>query len=148
MLSGGDIRTDNSASLPRFFSVIGNNRCKNKTLSLKRNPLTIMTSSMVLKFFSHRKHLARFVVGWVAVLNSLHTGHKNRKTPSLIFDGMDNSSLISRLTGIAFLNSNNSWDENRCFMANLSLVSGLITAFFSGKLTLLYTQTHGLSVAS
>ena len=94
------------------------------------NCWTAITRSMVLKFFSHLKHRARFVAGCVAVWNSWQTGQRKRKTPSLIFEGICNSSLISRLTGIAFLNSNNSWDENRFFMDSLSVFMGLTTVFF------------------
>jgi len=94
---------------------------KNWTLSLNPYPLTSMTRSIELKFFSHRKHLARLVDGFTAVWNSLHTGHRKRKTPSLIFEGICNWSLISISTGILFLNSNNSRDENLFFMGHLIL---------------------------
>jgi hypothetical protein len=40
---------------------------KKDTLSLNPYPLTSITISMVLKFFSHRKHLARLVEGFTAV---------------------------------------------------------------------------------
>jgi hypothetical protein len=47
----------------------------------------MMTMSMVLKLRSQRKHLARLVLALVAVWNSLHNGQRNRKYPSLNFDG-------------------------------------------------------------
>lgn len=91
---------------------------KNKTLSLNPLPLTAMTRSMVLKFFSHRKHLARLVFGLTAVWNSLQVGHRKRKKLSLIFVGICNS-LISISTGMLFLRSNNSRDENLALIKHL-----------------------------
>ena len=57
----------------------------------------VITISMVLKFFLHQKHLPRLVLGLTAVWNLLHKGHRKRKKPSLILDGIANSFLIKIL---------------------------------------------------
>ncbi|MBE7547669.1 MAG: hypothetical protein HS127_11205 [Planctomycetia bacterium] len=44
-----------------------------------------MTMSMVLKFFLQRKHLARFVFGLVAELNSEQRGQRKRKIAFGVF---------------------------------------------------------------
>ena len=61
------------------------------TLSTNPMPCHTITISMVLKFFSHLKHLPRLVLGLTAVWNSLHKGQRKRKKPSLVFDGIANS---------------------------------------------------------
>jgi hypothetical protein len=47
------------------------------TLSIKLNSLTVITKSIVLKFFRQLKQRAKFVFGLMPVLNSLQTGHRN-----------------------------------------------------------------------
>ena len=71
---------------------------------------------MGLKFFSQRKHLARLVLGFVAVWNSWQTGQRNRKNPSLNFDGSLRCFSINVSIGMWFRNTNNSWDEKCRFI--------------------------------
>ena len=47
------------------------------TLSIKLNSLTVITKSMVLKFFRQLKQRAKFVFRLMPILNSLQTGHWN-----------------------------------------------------------------------
>lgn len=76
-----------SRQLPAFFQKLFWHCFKNFTLSTKFVFLMIITVSMVLKFLLQRKHLARLVSGFVAVLNSVHNGQRKRKNPLLNLDG-------------------------------------------------------------
>jgi hypothetical protein len=83
---------------------------------MKSKPLTVMTKSMVLKFLSQRKHLARLVLGLVAVSNSPQIGQRNLNRPSPIFDAMFKFSPISLSIGIELRSLNNSLPVNRLFI--------------------------------
>ncbi len=76
---------------------------KYSTVSRKLMRFTTIVISIVLKFFSHRKHLAKLDFGFVAVLNSEHTGQRKRKNPSDVLDGNSSKSAINTVMGMSFL---------------------------------------------
>ena len=74
------------------------------TACLKVKCFTVIVISIGLKFFSHRKHLARFVFGFVAVTNSEQIGQRNRKYPSDTLEGNFKNSAIKIDMGMSFRN--------------------------------------------
>lgn len=68
--------------------------------SMKEHWWTVITMSIGLKFFWHRKHLARFVLGLVAVRASLQIGQMNRKYPSDCLQGICKELAIKSDIGI------------------------------------------------
>ncbi len=79
---------------------------------------TAITSSMGLKFTPQRKHRARFVLGFVAVWNSLQRGQRKRKYPSRSFHGMSRRWRMRSLIGRSFLSDLRRSPENRWLTGN------------------------------
>ena len=74
------------------------------TACLKVKRFTVIVISIGLKFLSHRKHLARLVLGFVAVTNSEQIGQRNLKYPSDTLDGNFKNSAINIDIGMPFRN--------------------------------------------
>ena len=108
-------------------------------LSTKLVWLQIITRSMVLKFFSQRKHLARLVFGWVAVRNSPQRGHRKRKNPSENLQGIINCLSINQSIGMKFRNSYSCRPENLFFI----LSPPSIITFFKGAPTVASARKSG-----
>ena len=80
----------------------GKRRSKNLTDLIKSVLFTVITKSIVLKFFRQLKHRARFVLEFTAVLKSLHIGHKKRKIFSeysiYIFQTVGHNFIIEKIS--------------------------------------------------
>ena len=61
---------------------LGNISSKKPYASKKSIRPTSIVKSIGFQFRSQRKHLAKFVLGFTDVCDSLHSGHTNRVTPS------------------------------------------------------------------
>ena len=114
---------------------------RNSTDSLKLKCLTTITISMVLKFISHLKHLAKFVLGFAPVINSEHFGQRNLKYPSDIFDGISRTSAINVAIGISFRSLLNilfeysfliftSYGMRKSLIVSLTIFSSIFLIFF------------------
>ena len=79
----------------------------------------------MLKFLLQAKHLARFVLGLVAVSKFLHRGHWNRKYPSLILWGNSSMSAMSMAIGMRFRRFHRHCLEYRFCMVLFPMAGGI-----------------------